>query len=349
MQRRGGGGGGMDPFFGFGDPFGGFGGFGSSGPPGSLFSSVFGGRNPFDDPFFTNPFGGGMFQSGLFGGPSGFPFPSHMQPSGFPFHPDMHPAGFLEQQARAPEPTSRRGPIIEELSSDDENEDATKEKKENPRKQRRLNNEPTVEYPDDEVEGKKGRHLQGTNQHSRYNATVPQPQARSICFQSSTVSYGGPNGTYYTSSKTRRTGSDGVTFEESKEADTSTRQASHIVSRGLHEKGHTLSRKLNPDGKVDTMQTLHNINEDELTGFEEEWKGKGKKYMPGWSGRIGAGHSGQPEQIGWGVGLLPSSERSHPVGTSEVRGKTGSSIPQERLRGNSNDRGAYHPGRRSQN
>lgn len=143
----------MDPFFGFGDPFGGFGGFGSSGPPGSLFSSVFGGRNPFDDPFFTNPFGGGMFQSGLFGGPSGFPFPSHMQPSGFPFHPDMHPAGFLEHQAPAQEPTSRRGPIIEELNSDDENEDATKEKKENPRKQRRLNNEPSVEHPDDEVEG----------------------------------------------------------------------------------------------------------------------------------------------------------------------------------------------------
>lgn len=67
------------------------------------------------------------------------------------------------------------------------------------------------------------------------------------------------------------------------------------------------------------------------------------------AGVLGAGHSGQAEQTGWGVGLLPSSERSHPVGTSEVRGKMGSSRPQERLRGNSNDRGAYHPGRRSQN
>ena len=37
-----------------------------------------------------------------------------------------------------------------------------------------------------------------------------QPQARSYSFQSSTVTYGGHDGNYYTSSKTTRTGSDGV-------------------------------------------------------------------------------------------------------------------------------------------
>lgn len=26
---------------------------------------------------------------------------------------------------------------------------------------------------------------------------------------------------------------------------------------------------------------------DELAGFEEEWKGKGQKYLPGWSGSVG--------------------------------------------------------------
>jgi hypothetical protein len=26
---------------------------------------------------------------------------------------------------------------------------------------------------------------------------------------------------------------------------------------------------------------------EELNGFEEEWKGKGQKYLPGWSGSIG--------------------------------------------------------------
>nr|XP_004515767.1 uncharacterized protein LOC101499362 isoform X1 [Cicer arietinum]XP_004515768.1 uncharacterized protein LOC101499362 isoform X1 [Cicer arietinum] len=361
MQGRGGGG--RDPFSGFGDPFGGFGGHGSFGPSSSLLSSVFGGRDPFDDPFFTRPFGG-MFQSNLLSGPSMFPFPSGMQasgfpfapnmqssgfpfhqemrPSGFPFHQDMHPSEFLEHQARAPEPSSRRGPIIKELDSDDENEDAVEEKNENPRKHRRQNSEPSVEHPDDELEGKKIRHLQGRNEYNRFNTTEPQPQTRSFCFQSSTVSYGGSNGTYYTSSKTRRTGSDGVTLEESKEADSSTRQASHRISRGLHDKGHTLSRKLNPDGKVDSMQTLHNISEDELAGFEEEWKGKGQKYLPGWSGSIGASHSGQAEQARQGGWLLPSSEH----GMSEVRG---SSRVQERARTDSNGRGVYHSGRQRQN
>lgn len=36
------------------------------------------------------------------------------------------------------------------------------------------------------------------------------PQAQSFTFQSSTVTYGGSNGAYYTSSTTKRTGSDGV-------------------------------------------------------------------------------------------------------------------------------------------
>lgn len=375
MQGRGGGPGGRDPFSG--GPFGGFGGIGPFGPPGSLMSSFFGGRDPFDDPFFTQPFGG-MFQSSIMGGPSGFPFPPEMHrpgfdlaqnmhnmqlpgfpfhpdmnQSGFPFHPDMHPSGFLEHQARAPppEPSNRRGPIIQELDSDNENEDETEEKRENPKKHRRSNTEPSVEHPDDELEvaGKKIRHLQGRNEYNRFNASELQPQTRSFSFQSSTVSYGGPNGAYYTSSKTRRTGSDGVTLEESKEADTSTRQASHRISRGLHDKGHTLSRKLNPDGKVDTMQTLHNINEDQLAGFEEEWKGKGQKYLPGWSGSIGASHGEQAGQAGQGGWLLPSLEHSHPVRMSEVGGKVGSSRAEEKERTDSNGRGAYHPGRHGRN
>lgn len=133
-----GGRGGRNPFFEFGDPFAGFGGFGSFGGQGSLMSSMFGGRDPFDDPFFTRPFGG-MFQSSFFG------------PNVNPFA-EMHPSGFLEQQA--PEPRRSRGPIIEEINSDDENEDADKEKKENPRKHGRSSKEPYIEGPDDEVEGK---------------------------------------------------------------------------------------------------------------------------------------------------------------------------------------------------
>lgn len=116
-------------FHDFGDPFAGFGGFGGFEGHRSLVSSFFGGRDPFDDPFFAQPFGG-MFQPSLFG------------PRGGPFM-DSLGTGFLEQQA--PQPNTR-GPIIEELNSDDEKEE---EKKANPKKHRRSTKEPHVDDADE--------------------------------------------------------------------------------------------------------------------------------------------------------------------------------------------------------
>ncbi|XP_022735826.1 uncharacterized protein LOC111289229 [Durio zibethinus] len=322
-----GGRGGRDPFYDFGgDPFGGFGGLGGFGGPRSLLSNFFGGRDPFDDPFFTRPFGS-MFESSFFG-PGQSPFP------------DMHPTGFIEHQA--PEPKRPRGLIIQELNSDDEKEEADKEMKDNPRKHGRSDDEPYVEVPDD-VAGqseRRNRHLQYMNGYnSSYQRQQQQPQTRSFTFQSSAVTYGGANGAYYTSSKTRRTGSDGVIFEESKEADTATGQASHLVSRGLHDKGHSVLRKLGSDGRVDTMQTLHNLNEDKLAGFEEAWNGNARKHLPGWSGSlnghdaIGTGRSenGQAGRGGW---ALPSTERSQQSGRVmlDARDRAGLSSNQHSMR-----------------
>ena len=120
--------GGSDEFFDFGDPFAGFGSFPGQG---SLISGFFGGRDPFDDPFFRSPFGS-MFDSSFSGGP-GMPFAS------------MHPSGFLDHQA--PEPKRPRGPIIEEINSDDEKEAGNGSK--NPKN---SSKEPLVEDPDDEGE-----------------------------------------------------------------------------------------------------------------------------------------------------------------------------------------------------
>ncbi|KAL3598957.1 hypothetical protein D5086_006875 [Populus alba] len=329
-----------DPFFGNGGPFSGF------GSQRSLLSGFFGGRDPFDDPFFTRPFGG-LLESSFFGS-SGNPF-ANMHPSPFD---NMHPSGYIEQQV--PEPKKSRGPIIEELDSDNEKTEGDEEKKENPRKHGRRSKEPFVEDPDDEAEGemsscimccrawyliyfaadnvvrvrkqvymfvllvavRKSKHLQYRNDYSRFNGIESQPQGRRFTFQSSTVTHGGANGAYYTSSITRRAGSDGVTFEESKEADSATGQATHRVSRGLHNKGHSFTRKLKSDGRVDTMQTLHNLNEDELSGFEEAWKGNAGKHLPGWTGSFtgidntGTRSSGQNAQARGGGWALPSSEGS---------------------------------------
>ncbi|KAJ9560195.1 hypothetical protein OSB04_005355 [Centaurea solstitialis] len=48
-------------------------------------------------------------------------------------------------------------------------------------------------------------------------------------------------------------------------------------------KGHTLTKKRDPYGKEDSLQILHNLNEDELDGFEETWKVNADKHIPGWN------------------------------------------------------------------
>ncbi|CAG7884094.1 unnamed protein product, partial [Brassica rapa] len=289
-------GGGRDPFnsggpFGgpFGSPFGGP----NNGPP-NLMSNFFGGRDPFDDPFFTQPFGGSMFQSSFFG-PTMDPF-AGMRPS---------PSGFIENHHQPP-PQQRRshGPIIEEIDSDDEGEgDGDKEKKVRLGKHGRSSNESETE--DARAEERRNRQMQNMNANAMVNNGPWQPQTSSYSFQSSTVTYGGHDGNYYTSSKTRRTGSDGLTLEESKEANTATREAAHRISKGLHNKGHTVARKLNSDGRVDTTQTLHNLNEDELADFEQSWSGNARMHLPGSSGSFGSGLVNREQPMS-----LPSTDPS---------------------------------------
>ncbi|XP_066352800.1 uncharacterized protein [Miscanthus floridulus] len=304
-----GGRGGRQGLFGFGDPFVGFGSFGQ---PGSLMPSFFIGANPFDDPFFTNPFGtmmqpsfptpfSGMMQPSFMNPFGSMMQPSLLGPSMFAPHDDLNggmfgsqthlsqgmsnASGFIQQ---APEPSRPKGPIIKELSSDDEDGadyDKEDEKKNgNFRKHPRESKEPYVEDPDEEVEdNKRPKHGQFGREFSRASTSRPQPQT--FMFQSSTVTYGGPNGACYTSSTTR-TGADGITLEESKEADTTIGKASHRISRGIGSKGHSLTRNLNSDGRVNTLQTLHNLNEDELAGFEESWQRNARENMPGWDPRM---------------------------------------------------------------
>ncbi|KAK4435125.1 hypothetical protein Salat_0675800 [Sesamum alatum] len=257
-----------------------------------------------------------MFDSGFFGSTGG-PF---MNP---------HASGFLEHQ---PAQSNRpRGPIIEELNSDDEKDEkeSGKEKRENPRKHGRSSREPLVQDPDDEAAEKKSKQMPHRNDINQMHHVRPQPQSHSFTFQSSTVSYGGANGAYYTSSRTRRTGSDGLTFEECKEANSSTGQANHRVSRGIHDKGHSLTRKLNSDGHVDTMQTLHNLNEDELAGFEEAWKGNVRKHLPGLGEEFTVpdvmGSASSQQRSNRGGWALPSTERSNSHGSlkPEVGGTAG--------------------------
>ncbi|RDY00320.1 hypothetical protein CR513_16511, partial [Mucuna pruriens] len=213
----------------------------------SMMPSLLGHRDPFDDPFFTDRF------DSLFGPSSA---------------------------SRATQKTNKgKGIVIEELDSDDEGTNCPETgEKDFDKKKSKSTMEPSVEHPDDDVNERKSSDVTYKNNH--YNMAKPS-KARNVSFQSSRVTYSGIDGAYYTSTRTRRMGADGVVMEENKEADATTGQATHRITRGIHDKGHSFLRKLDSDGKVDTMQTLHNLNEDELAGFEEAWKGNKMAQLPG--------------------------------------------------------------------
>jgi hypothetical protein len=104
--------------------------------------SLFGGRDPFDDPFFTQPFGGRMGGPGMFG-------PGLFGPMGGPgmFGAFGAGDGFLEQ---APPPRSSNNPgrpVITEINDDDEEEDG----------EQATRHEAYVQEPDDGADGRVGR------------------------------------------------------------------------------------------------------------------------------------------------------------------------------------------------
>ncbi|XP_040961726.1 uncharacterized protein [Gossypium hirsutum] len=79
---------------------------------------------------------------------------------------------------------------------------------------------------------------------------------------------------------------------------------------------HSVTRKLSSDGKVDTTQTLHNLNED----FEKAWEGNSQGHLTGWSDGFSApakAGSGTSEQMGVAVKnswRLPYREQARNMG-----------------------------------
>ncbi|KAF7826006.1 myeloid leukemia factor 1 isoform X2 [Senna tora] len=218
----------------------------------SMIPSLFGGRDPFDDPFFTSPF------DNMFGPTSA---PRNMQKM-----------------------STEKGIIIKELDSDDEGGIYYSETGDKEQNKSRSTMEPTVEHPDDD-DNAVGKNKNVTYRNDRNKVEPSKPV--NFSFRTCKVTYGGVDGAYYTSTKTRKMGADGVVLEESKEADKTTGEATHRITRGIHDKGHSFTRKLNSDGKVDTMLTLHNLDEDELSRFEKEWEGNNTRKFPGWKGGYG--------------------------------------------------------------
>ncbi|KVI11303.1 hypothetical protein Ccrd_010288 [Cynara cardunculus var. scolymus] len=80
-----------------------------------------------------------------------------------------------------------------------------------------------------------------------------KPQTQSISYKK--VTYGGINGAYYTATTTRKSGSDGVVLEASKEANKTTGRATHRISKGIHDKHGPFASALHDDHHTSTLHT----------------------------------------------------------------------------------------------
>lgn len=94
----------------------------------SMFPSLFGGRDPFDDPFFSRPLGS-TFESSIFGPSAAF--------------------------SGTPQGGGAKELLVEELNSDDEGgeDKVTEDGRDNCGKQSISSKEPTIEHPDDVEDG----------------------------------------------------------------------------------------------------------------------------------------------------------------------------------------------------
>ncbi|XP_022151628.1 uncharacterized protein LOC111019539 [Momordica charantia] len=174
-----------------------------------------------------------------------------------------------------------KGLVIQEISSDEEREEddgLMGQRQDKNQMNSGSGKAPSVEHPDDTSDERQIV----THRSSEDSSFGVQPKASKSSMHTCKVTFGGVDGAYYTSTRTRTTDNEGVLLEETKEADKTTGQAIHRISRGIHDKGHSVTRKLNSDGKVDTLQTLHNLNEEVLAGFDRAWKGnfQGHKHVP---------------------------------------------------------------------
>ncbi|GBG81754.1 hypothetical protein CBR_g33932 [Chara braunii] len=275
-----------EPFPSFGSAFGMMGGMGGGQ---SLFGSFFQ-NDPFStDPFFTRPFEhmDSMFQrmGSMFGGP---------MLSGF----EQQPRQFLQDRPAHTE--GRTGPTIEEIPDD---APVDEQAQSSSRRRSGGSQEPIVEHPDDEEETQHRRrsdhHRNHARDHHGANDVASRPAGGAQVFSFSSVqSYsrdGSGPGNYYSKSTTTRMGPDGVADQQTREQDSRSNTDKLKYVRALGSKARSVLRTRKADGEEESLQTLHNLEEEEAATFDDQWQQKAERALPRWydgSGRALPDQSG---------------------------------------------------------
>lgn len=220
-------------------------------------------------------------------------------------------------------------PVIQELDSDSmqmlRDEDDNNGQGDKYRENSWANRNPHIEHTDDQTDvhnKNASKNSSKITSHGPDHSKVGGTRGRTSGVSFQRVTHGGINGPYYTASTTRRAGNDGVVMEESQQADLSTGQATHRISRGIHEKGQSIIRKLDSEGKVDTIQTLHNLDEDELASFEETWKGNASRLPSGWIGGLNCSGRASDLLFGQNFGRQVDRQFGNDMQSHSTRGRS---------------------------
>eukprot|EP01025_Chloroclados_australasicus_P039970 TRINITY_DN4162_c0_g1_i3.p1 TRINITY_DN4162_c0_g1~~TRINITY_DN4162_c0_g1_i3.p1 ORF type:complete len:350 (-),score=42.83 TRINITY_DN4162_c0_g1_i3:382-1431(-) len=264
------------------------------------------------DPFFNDPFAHMEQQmrnmqrmmNQAFGGSSMFGSGTGMGGMGMfdndPFF--QQPQQLLgPYQQQMPRQRHVNPPQLEEIDNDAEGDQYV-----------RANGEPIVEEPDDEgyqnqqqqnnyQQRRSGGGFQDQRLGSRLNNNLsamdnliansrnmgPGSQFQSYSYSSFQSS--GPGGTSYRETQQTNVGPGGVLESRRSVRDGRSGKEQYEVTRGLQGRGRTVQRTRFQDGREEAVDTLHNLDPQQATTFEQEWQQHADSSLAG--NRLGGRHS----------------------------------------------------------
>eukprot|EP00741_Cyanophora_paradoxa_P017352 tig00020961_g16762.t1 len=259
-------------------------------PGGGLMDAVFG-----SDPFFSNP------TAGPFGND---PFMNH-------FFGDRAESILRDRSGARAQPPARTGPVIEEITEEEEEQHAASRRgRSGPQ---RGGAAPRVQEPDDSDRGSGSRaRAAPAAASSPFGSLLGGTSSFSFSSSSSSFS-GGPGTVYYSSTSTTRMGPGGVVETQTSVRDGTTGTERIVLERKLGDKGRRIVRERDATGREQTIDTLENVREDEISQFDEQWRTVAERALPSSTmARASAGRQ-QPQALEYGrAGPAASSEARQP-------------------------------------
>ncbi|DBA69522.1 hypothetical protein WJX79_006914 [Trebouxia sp. C0005] len=125
-----------------------------------------------------------------------------------------------------------------------------------------------------------------------------------VFYSSSVVAQQGPDGAQYAQSQSSSYGGQGVAEHQMRMKDGRTGREEMTISRHIGNKGRTVTKQRQADGRQSQQQHLHNITEDDADHFDEVWTYEAERTLPMYmrNNRAAlpqASRTNRPPVVGW--------------------------------------------------